>query len=185
MTSQDIPDPENSGRDQGRDQAGRFAKGRSGNTAGKPRGTRDRATIAAETLLAGEAEALTRKAVELAKAGDTVALRLCLDRIMPVRKARVRFDLPELRNVGDLPQSFAAIVQLVANGHLAPSEGSRSHKKFYLPEMNGSGENQVIIFPNGLISIRAAKAAEIPPGEKRDSGVGEMTAQAVDRLAPF
>ena len=69
--------------------------------------------------------------------------------------------------------------------HFVPYVGSRSHTKFYLPEMNGSGENQVIIFPNGLISIRAAKAAELPPGEKVDSGVREMTAQAVDRLAPF
>jgi hypothetical protein len=117
-----MPDPENSGQVQDRDQAGRFTKGRSGNIAGKPRGTRDRATIAAETLLAGEAQALTRKAIELAKAGDTVALRLCLDRIMPVRKSRVRFDLPELRGVGDLPQAIAAIVQQVADGHLAPSE---------------------------------------------------------------
>ncbi len=69
--------------------------------------------------------------------------------------------------------------------HFAPYVGSRSHKKFYLPEMNGSGENQVIIFPNGLISIRAAKAAELPPGAKTNSGVGEMTAEAVDRVAPF
>jgi hypothetical protein len=51
--------------------------------------------------------------------------------------------------------------------------------------MNGSGENQVIIFPNGLISLRAGKASELPPGEKANSGKGEMTAEAVDRLLPF
>jgi CubicO group peptidase (beta-lactamase class C family) len=69
--------------------------------------------------------------------------------------------------------------------HFAPYIGSKSHKRFYLPEMLGSGENQVIIFPNGLVSIRAAKAAELPKGEKANSGVGEMTAEAVDRLLPF
>jgi len=37
---------------------------------------------AARLLLAGEGEALTRKAVELALAGDPVALRLCLERIV-------------------------------------------------------------------------------------------------------
>jgi hypothetical protein len=31
----------------------------------------------------------------------------------------------------------------------------------------------------------AAKAAELPPGTKANSGVGEMTIQAVDRLSPF
>src|SRR6476659_8342128 len=46
-----------------------FQKGESGNPQGKPKGTRHRVTIAAEILLEGEAEAITRKAIELAKAG--------------------------------------------------------------------------------------------------------------------
>src|SRR5438477_6015095 len=43
-----------------------FPKGQSGNPAGRPRGSSNRATRAAEMLLDGEAAALTRKAVELA-----------------------------------------------------------------------------------------------------------------------
>ena len=43
----------------------------------------------------------------------------------------------------------------------------------------------VILFPNGLISIRAGKASELPKDEKANSGTGPMTAQAVDRLLPF
>ena len=66
----------------GRDQAGRFAKGHSGNPAGKPPGCRHRATRAAEALLAGEAGALTRKAIETALQGDVAALRLCLERLL-------------------------------------------------------------------------------------------------------
>jgi hypothetical protein len=54
-------------------------KGQSGNPAGCPRGSTSRATRAAELLLDGEAIALTRKAVELARAGDPAALRLCLE----------------------------------------------------------------------------------------------------------
>lgn len=48
----------------------RFKLGQTGNPAGKPKGTRHKATLAAEVLLNGEAEALTRKAIELAKAGE-------------------------------------------------------------------------------------------------------------------
>ena len=57
-----------------------FPKGQSGNPAGRPRGSSNRAMRAAELLLDGEAAALTRKAVELALAGNQAALRLCLDR---------------------------------------------------------------------------------------------------------
>jgi hypothetical protein len=56
-----------------------FKPGQSGNPAGKPRGSRNRTTLAVEALLDGEAETLTRKAIELAKAGDLAALRVCLD----------------------------------------------------------------------------------------------------------
>jgi len=65
---------------------GRFRKGRSGNPNGRPAGARNKATETAELLLDGEAAALTRKAVELALAGDAMALRLCLDRIIPPRR---------------------------------------------------------------------------------------------------
>jgi Family of unknown function (DUF5681) len=56
-----------------------FSKGQSGNPAGKPPGARHRASMAAEALLDGEVQALTRKAIERALEGDGVALRLCLE----------------------------------------------------------------------------------------------------------
>jgi len=60
-----------------------FRPGESGNPAGRPRGARNRTTLAAEQLLDGEAEVLTRKAIELAKEDNLSALRLCIDRILP------------------------------------------------------------------------------------------------------
>jgi len=98
-----------------------FMKGQSGNPAGKPKGARHRATLAAETLLDGEAEALTRKAIELALAGDPIALRLCLDRILPPRRERpLRFVLPKLRSAADASSAFRC--------RLAHSRRSRSAK---------------------------------------------------------
>ncbi|MBV9912762.1 MAG: hypothetical protein JOZ93_09295 [Sinobacteraceae bacterium] len=51
--------------------------------------------------------------------------------------------------------------------------------------MTGFGENQVILFPNGLISLRMAKAAELPPGTVINSDAAKSTAQVVARFAPF
>ena len=67
---------------------GRFKPGLSGNPAGRPPGSRKKATETAELLLEGEAVALTRNAVELAFGGDPIALRLCLDRLIPLRRGR-------------------------------------------------------------------------------------------------
>src|SRR6266853_395500 len=95
-----------------RDRRGRFARGRSGNPAGRPRGCRDHVNRAARLLLAGEGEALTRKAVELALAGDPTALRLCLERIVgPYRERVVEFKSKILamarRFAGGQPPDFA------------------------------------------------------------------------------
>ncbi|KAF0232767.1 MAG: hypothetical protein FD177_2249 [Desulfovibrionaceae bacterium] len=103
-----------------------FPKGTSGNPKGKPVGTRHKATRAALALLEGEGEALTRKAVEMALAGDTTALRLCLERIAPPAKDRTidpdAVELPEL-----LPENMiaasAAVLRSVVAGKLTPLEG--------------------------------------------------------------
>ncbi len=93
----------------GQKQVGSFAPGVSGNPAGRPRGSRNKTTLAIEALLDGEAEALTRKPIERALAGDGVALRLCLDRIAPPRRDRpTPFDLPALREAADAREAFGA-----------------------------------------------------------------------------
>ena len=102
----------------------KFKKGQSGNPDGRPKGARNRATVAVEELLDGEAEALTRKAVEKALDGDMMALRLCLERICPPRKDRpVVFKLPNTGTPAGLVKGMAAIVGAVAKGDLTPGEG--------------------------------------------------------------
>src|SRR5258707_15344551 len=56
----------------------------------------------------------------------------------------------------------------------------------YLPSMHGSGDNEVILYPNQMISIVMAKAsAEVLGAEKTRSDEGPVTIRAVERLAPF
>jgi hypothetical protein len=100
-----------------------FRKGQSGNPRGRPSGVRNAATVLAEQLLDGEAEALIRKAVEKAKKGDMAALRLCIERILPPRRERpVTFKLPELASANDASKAMAAITAAVAGGGLTPAE---------------------------------------------------------------
>ena len=109
--------------DGGIQRAGAFKPGESGNPAGRPRGSRNKTTLAIEALLDGEAEALTRKAIERALQGDPQALRLCLDRIAPPRRDRpTPFALPALAEAADARDAFAAVVRAVAEGELTPSE---------------------------------------------------------------
>ena len=99
--------------------------GQSGNPEGRVKGSRNKATLAAEKLLDGEAEELTRKAVELALEGDTTALRLCLERILPPRKGRpITFTLPQVTNTGDLRAAALAILGAVSEGEISPEEAA-------------------------------------------------------------
>lgn len=98
-----------------------FAKG----NPGRPRGARHRVTLAAEALLDGEAEALTRKAIDLALAGEATALRLCLDRILPPRRERpLRVALPPMRAAGDAVDAMAALVAALANAEITAGEAA-------------------------------------------------------------
>ena len=90
----------------GRDPGGRFQPG----NPGRPKGARHKATLAAEALLDGEAEGLTRKAVEAALGGDMAALRLCLDRIVPPRRERpINFRIPPLKSAEDAARRVRAL----------------------------------------------------------------------------
>ncbi len=99
--------------------------GQSGNPQGRKVGTRCKATVAAETLLQGEAERLTRRAIELALGGDTTALRLCLERIIPPQKAgrTVKLRLPPVNTPADLVAALGGIAEAVAGGVITPEEG--------------------------------------------------------------
>ena len=55
-----------------------FQLGQSCNRAGRRRGSRNKATLVAPTLLDGEALELTHRAVEAALSGDMLAIKLCL-----------------------------------------------------------------------------------------------------------
>ena len=106
----------------GRTTDGRFSTG----NAGRPGGARNRTTMAVLELLEGQAQALTQRAVELALAGDTAALRLCLERVAPPRKdSPVQFALPQMTCARDAAEAAGAVLQAVSEGDLTPTEGAQ------------------------------------------------------------
>ena len=113
----------------GEQQAGRFRKGQSGNPRGRPRGARNSATLAAEALLDGEVQALTRKAIQMALDGDSVALRICMERICPARKDRpVAFALPPINTARDAADVMSDVLTAVASGQITPADASEISK---------------------------------------------------------
>ena len=102
---------------------GGFKPGQSGNPAGRPKGARHRSTVAIEALLDGEGEAITRKAIEAAKAGDMVAIRLVLDRICPPRKTRpVHIELPPIHDARGVAEAQQEVLRAACAGELLPDE---------------------------------------------------------------
>jgi|SRR5208337_1814550 len=104
---------------------GKFIPGQSGNPSGRPKGALNKTTLATRALLEGKAEILTRKAIELAKEGNPVALRLCLQRLLPPppKDRTVNFTLPKMEGPQDLFKGIAAILEAVAQGEITPGEG--------------------------------------------------------------
>jgi Family of unknown function (DUF5681) len=94
-----------------------FEPGQSGNPSGRPKGARNKTTIAVEALLDNEAEALTRKVIELALAGNMAAIRLCFERLLPPRRDRgIAFDLPKIESAADAVAASGAVLESCAAG---------------------------------------------------------------------
>ena len=106
----------------GRNTAGQFAAGNSG----RPKGSRNKVTVAIESLLKGQAEALTQTAVTKALEGDSVALRMCMERIAPAPKDQpVSFSLPKMHNAMDASEAAGGLITAVSEGELTPIEATR------------------------------------------------------------
>ncbi len=98
-----------------------FAKGN--RPAGRRPGSRNNKTLAAAVLLEGEAEALTRLAVDRAFAGDPTAMRLCIERILPpCRERMVKFPLPSIESAADIAPTMKAVTSALAGGVITPGE---------------------------------------------------------------
>ncbi len=102
-----------------------FKPGQSGNVAGKPPGTRSKATRLLLALMEGDAANITKAVITAAKGGDLMAARIILDRLIPPAKERpVSVALPDTQTAEGVSAAQSAILQAVASGDLLPGEAS-------------------------------------------------------------
>ena len=100
----------------------KFKPGQSGNPNGKPKGAKDKRTEL-RGLLQPHAKELVNKVVEKALEGDTTALRLCLDRLIPpYRAGNISVVLDEIE--GTLTEKGEKIISAMGSGQITPSDAS-------------------------------------------------------------
>ncbi len=98
---------------------GRFAPGHRGVSPGRPIGTRGRSNVAMESLLDGEAEALTGRMIALALSGDVKALKFCLERLLPrMTSLPVNIDLPEVKTLADVQSALTTLIDATFKGEI-------------------------------------------------------------------
>ena len=96
-----------------------------GNTAGLGRtpGSRNKRTVFQVALEIG-GEKIVEKIKALALDSDPVAMRLCIERLVPVLKPPLRrFAMPPVDTAEQLKEAVSAVVQAVANGMVSAREG--------------------------------------------------------------
>ena len=92
---------------------------------GRPKGSRNRPKAPAQEMLDKYAEPLTAKCLSLAMQGDHVALRLCMERIHPVRRgASIHVPLPPVVTAADVNRAAEKVTQSVGRGKITPTDGA-------------------------------------------------------------
>ncbi len=113
--------PENTGKIQG---SSRFKRGQSGNPKGKPKGAKNKSTLAAERLLEGSLDRICKRIEEEALNGNMQAAKMVLERFLPPRKDRlIRLDIPKIKTYEDVLSASTLIISAVCKGEISPSEG--------------------------------------------------------------
>ena len=102
-----------------------FQKGQSGNPAGRAQGSRTKSAVFAEAILEKDREEIINAVVKAAKAGDSTAMRLCFERLVPLRKGRPTvFDLPPVKTAADIVGAIGEVARAMAAGELTTDEAS-------------------------------------------------------------
>jgi hypothetical protein len=100
-----------------------FQPGQSGNPAGRAAGSRNKKTIALEAAFFARAEEFVAEVYRRAMAGEPAAMRLCMERVLPVGRGRpLPIDLPTVRSAEDAQAAAAVIAGALKEGAISARE---------------------------------------------------------------
>jgi len=92
---------------------------------GRPKGSRNRSTAAALALLHEHSEALIRKCIAEALKGNMIAMRLCIERILPVlQESAIKFKVGPTDTCAEVGQVQDSILKEVGKGRIVPQQGA-------------------------------------------------------------
>lgn len=108
----------------------------------------------------------------MAKDGDPVALRLCLDRIVPKLRGgpAVEIDLPRIRKASDVAEAMSMVIAAAAAGDLTLDEAKRFAE--LLDHHRSALETEELAVRIQLLEAEVARQViELDKGPKRKVGL--------------
>jgi len=112
-----------------RNNQGQWLKGVSGNPAGRPLGSRNQATLLAQSLVDASSALVVSKIIARAVDGNELHQRFLGARILPPRRSSpVELELPPLDTQKDIALAIATVGRAVAAAEIAPAEAAELAK---------------------------------------------------------
>lgn len=100
-----------------------FAKGVSGNPAGRPQGARNRSTALRDLISDDQSEAILNTMIKAAMEGNLTAARYLLDRVAPASHSQsIMIDLPPIETVEAGAKAIDATLKAVGQGDITLNE---------------------------------------------------------------
>ncbi len=90
---------------------------------GRPPGSRNEATVWLEKMAADDVGEVLKMVLAKAKAGDMLAAKLVLDRVLPPRKgSRVKISIPTPRTAAEVEAASAKVIEAACDGEITLDE---------------------------------------------------------------
>ncbi|MBT7041267.1 MAG: hypothetical protein HN921_15645 [Bacteroidetes bacterium] len=96
-----------------------FKAGQSGNPKGRPKGSRNKATLLARKMMENDLDEIVSQVIEKAKSGDFECQKLILSRLLPqVKNYPLDIKIPEINSPNDLKKAFNIINKALGSGKI-------------------------------------------------------------------
>jgi len=171
MNNSEVPETESPST---QPKGGKFEPGQSGNPNGRPKGSRNKSTLAREKI---DIAAVLDVVQEQALAGDRASQRLLLELVVPRAKyPTVSFDLPEKIDTPEaLAEASTEIVRQIADGNIPPEQARilMSLLKDHWANVNPSASEAKLV--NGPQMVDGLEVPQIDYMELAARGFKEVT----------